>query len=462
MPRIPFAVQTSAGRSSVVSAQRLINLYPEMQPPDAKARVTLLGTPGMVAFGTLPEGPTRGMHVMNGTLYVVAGDTLYSVNSAGTPQTIGGISGEGRVYMADNGIQLLMACEGSAWVYANSVLSSVTDTDFAGIETCDYLDGYGLYSVGDGRFFITSLNDFTSADALDFASAESAPDDIVRVFVDHREVWLFGERTTEIWYNSGNPAFPFERVGGAVLERGCAAAGSVAKLDNSTYWLGDDGIVYRAAGYQPERISTHAIEYQIRDKTWSEAQAFAYTQEGHAFYVLTFSTGTYVYDAATGLWHERDSRSGTESIGRWRAQYYAYAYGKHIVGDYQSGALYQLDLSTYDEAGEELRAEAISAPMHAEGRRVFLTRFELDMETGVGLSTGQGSDPQVMLQISRDGGRTWGTELWRSAGKIGEYRRRVVWHRCGSFRDGALRIAISDPVKRSVIAANLSIEAGET
>jgi len=337
--KIPFATQSYQARSLPLSAQRVVNLFAEAAPQDARSPVVLYGTPGLTLFGTIGTGPIRGLHVMGTTLYAVSGDQLFSVSSSGTGTLLGNLAGRARtsgpVDMADNGRQLVVVNDGRGTVYDGTILEAITDPDFPRASSVSYVDGYFLFTRRDsGQWFISNLLEATAYDALDFATAETYPDNLVRVFTDHREVWLFGVKSIEVWSNTGGADFPFQRISGAVLERGCAAAGSVAKMDNSVFWLGDDGIVYRAAGYQPQRVSTHAIEHAIEGyATLADALAFTYSQEGHSFYVLTFpDAATWVYDASTQLWHERESRdSEGRGLARWRVNAYADAYNQQEV-----------------------------------------------------------------------------------------------------------------------------------
>jgi hypothetical protein len=201
--------------------------------------------------------------------------------------------------------------------------------------------------------WVTSLLDGTSVDPLDFASAEGAPDQLISVNVDHREAWLFGTGTIEVWYNAGTADFPLQRIQGAFNELGCAAVYSVAKLDNTLFWLGSDargsGVVYRAVGYRGERISTHAVEFAIQNySVISDAVAYSYQQEGHKFYVLTFPTAgaTWVFDTSTGAWHERASLINGH-FGRHRSNCQMNFNNEIIVGDYENGNIYAFDLDVY-------------------------------------------------------------------------------------------------------------------
>jgi hypothetical protein len=439
--RLQIASQSASGRSKAVNAERLVNMYAEQA--DGKSNVALHGTPGLLLDAIYGAGPIRGIRFMSGTRYVVSGNRLY--NALGS--VLGVVNGSGPVSMADNGEQLVIVTSANTgYVYSLSGgLVTITDPDWPGATSVDYLDGYFLFTEpNSGIFFISALNDATDIDALDFASAESAPDHLVRVFVDHREVWLMGVDTCEIWVNTGDGDFPFERQPGAITEKGLRGKFTVSKADNSIYWVDRDGIVRRAAeAYSPVRVSTHAVEHQIAKGDLDNAEAFTYAQEGHEFYCLTVpNAGTFVYDAATGLWHERESYGQ----GRWRASGFARESGVQYVGDYQSGNVYRLDLDTYTENGVEQVAEMVFPPIQADGERFILGSVRLDMESG------DATNAKVMLQVSRDG-RTWSDENWQPFGDVGDYAKRVIWRRLGQYDTCHLRFRISDNAKRAVFAA---------
>ena len=229
--RLPFAINCYRHRSLPVSAQRVINWYAEAQPADAKARVVLLPTPGLTVFATLPQGPVRGLHVMGDVLYAVGGGALYRVTSGAAVTFVGNIDGTGAVSIADNGTQLIVVepVSRKAWVATETSFQQITDAAFELPVGVDVLDGYAAFVKADStEFFLSAINDALTYDALDFASAEGSPDNIVAIKRVGRELWLFGENTTEIWSNVGAADFPFLRVSGAFVERGCAAAFSVA------------------------------------------------------------------------------------------------------------------------------------------------------------------------------------------------------------------------------------------
>lgn len=467
--RIPFAVQSYKGRSLPLSAQQLVNLYPEKSPIDAKAPVVLYGTPGLKSFASsVGDGPIRGAFDFNGVLCAVSGPDFFTVDSSGNATNRGTVGGTGRVPMDSNGAELAIVAgpgAGQTFIWNGTTLTAISDADFPGASDVTFMDGYLIFTKPNtDQFFLSALNDGTSYDALDIATAEGDPDDLVGCVNDHRELWLFGKKTTEVWYNSGNASFPFERIGGAYMERGCQSRSSIVKEDNSVFWLGEDGIVYRAAAYVPQRVSTHAVEFAIGSYTKAQresATAFSYTMEGHKFYCLSFANATWVYDIASGmenpLWHNRTGYDATNNsfLPRWRADNGAVAYGKNLAGDYATGKIYELDMGTYQDDGSPVQRMAVSPPIHANGKRIFFNKMQIEIESGVGLTSGQGSDPQAMLEWSDDGGRTWSNEHWATMGKKGENNWRLIWRRLGWAYERCFRLTISDPVKVAIIAVDL-------
>ena len=372
----------------------------------------------------------------------------------------------------NNGIQLFVACNGPSYIYnaQTNVFQQITDSDFPGAVTVGYLDGYFVFNEPNSqKIWVTALLDGTSVDPLDFASAEGSPDGVVGIIVDHREVWVYGTNSVEVWYNSGNADFPLSRIQGAFNELGCVAAYSIAKMDNGLFWLGQDargqGIVYRANGYTGQRISTHAIEWQIQQYgNLSDAIGYTYQQDGHSFYVLIFpsANATWVYDVATQAWHERAGFANGE-FTRHRSNCQVFFNSEVLVGDYQNGNIYAFDLDDFSDNGsiqKWLRSWRALPTGQNNLKRTAQHSLQLDLETGVGLNLGQGSDPQVMLRWSDDGGHTWSSEHWVSIGKIGEFYRRAIWRRLGmtmKIRDRVYEVSGTDPVKIAVMGAELLV-----
>jgi hypothetical protein len=449
----------------------MVNLFPEIVPEGGKEPAFLNRAPGLnfqVAVGT---GPIRGLWAYGDYMYVVSRDKLYKVDSSYTVTLLGTVSGTtGPVSMADNGTQLFVACNGPSYIYnaTTGVFQQITDPDFPGAVTVSYLDGYFVFNEPNSqKIWVTALLDGTSVDPLDFASAEGSPDGVVGVLAAYRQLWVFGTNSVEVWYNSGGADFPLSRIEGAFNELGCAAAFSIAKMDNSIFWLGQDargeGIVYKANGYTGQRISTHAVEWQIQQYSdISDAIGYTYQQDGHSFYVLIFPTAntTWVYDAATQAWHERAGFSAGQ-FTRHRSNCQVFFNSKVMVGDYENGNVYAFDLDDFSDNGDIqkwLRSWRALPTGQNNLKRTTQHGMQLDCETGVGLNDGQGSDPQVMLRWSDDGGHTWSNEHWVSIGKIGQYGKRAIWRRLGmtlKLRDRVYEVSGTDPVKIDIMGAEL-------
>ena len=463
-------------RSVNAADNRMINLFPELIPEGGKESGFLNRAPGLKLQQAVGLGPIRALwaHQTNGSdFYVVSGTEVFKLTSlTGTPVKLGNVSGTGPVSIADNGTQLFIACNGPSYIYneVTNVFAQITDADFPGAVTVGYLDGYFVFNEPNSqRVWVTSLLDGLSVDPLDFASAEGSPDGLVALIVDHREAWLFGSDSVEVWYDAGNADFPLARIQGAFNEIGCVAAYSVAKLDNGLFWLGTDargqGIVYRANGYTGTRVSTHAIEYAIAQYgNISDALAYTYQQEGHSFYVLIFPTAnaTWVYDVSTQMWHER-AGFVNGAFTRHRSNCQCNFEGNTVVGDFENGNIYTFDLDIYADNSQPqkwLRSWRALAPGQNNLKRTAHHSLQLDAETGVGLVVGQGSQPEAMLRWSDDGGHTWSNEHWQLMGAIGQYGYRTIWRRLGmtlKLRDRVYEVSGTDPVKIAIMGAELYV-----
>jgi hypothetical protein len=461
-------------RSFNIDRQRCVNLFPERNElglAKEGEQFSLLSTPGLTLRLTLAGGVVRGMWKDSaGRLFAVGGNKLYQISNLfvaterGTLQTSTGIVG-----MADNGLQLVIVdgANGYYYTYGNTTFTQITDDDFLGANRVSYQDGYFIFDKpNSGQFYISGLNT-TDLDGLDFATSEGNPDNIVGHISVHRDLWMFNEQTTEIFYNSGDAAFPFTRIDGAFIEYGCAARASIAKDNNTVFWLGRDssghGIVYQANGYTPQRISTHPVEQAIQSYSdFTDAVGFCYQSEGHNFYVLNFPTAntTWVFDSSTGFWHER-AYTNEGILERHRANFHAFAFGKHLVGDYANGKIYELSNDVFTDDGTPITRNRTAPHVSSELDRLFHECLQLDVETGVGIDgTGQGTNPMAMLEFSDDGGHSWSNEKWTSLGKIGVRNQRVIWRRLGCARDRVYSITITDPVKVAILGAVIKATKG--
>ena len=504
--KTPILGSAYVARSINAADNRMVNLFPEVIPEGGKEPGFLNRAPGLKFLSSVGIGPIRGLWAYGQYGYCVSGPNLYRINADWTSTLIGPIAGTGQVSMADNGIQLFIACNPQGYIYNNKtqILEQITDSDFPGAVTVGYLDGYFVFNQPKSQIlWITSLFEGTAIDALDFASAEGAPDNLVSLIVDHRELWLFGTNSVEVWYDSGSADFPLTRIQGAFNEIGCAAAYSVAKLDNALFWLGSDargqGIVYRANGYTGTRVSTHAIEYAIAQYgNISDAIAYTYQQEGHAFYVLTFpsANATWVYDVSTQAWHERAGWQNSQ-FTRHRSNCQMAFNSEIVVGDFETGTLYTFDLDVYADNGgiqKWMRSWRALPTGKNDLKRSAHHSLQLDAESGIGLQNTDffdqfdslitesgdflitengnyiavdffpvaGIDPQVILRWSDDGGHTWSNGYAASMGKIGEYGKRIFWRRLGmtlKLRDRVYEVSGTDPVKIAIMGAELFVTA---
>ncbi len=501
--KTPILGSTYVARSVNAADARMVNIFPEVIPEGGQEPAFLQRAPGLNLLATLGSGPVRGLWTFGGYGYAVSGTTLYKIDTNWIATAKGVVTGAGPVSMSDNGTQLFIAANGPSYIYnaLTDVFVPITDPDFPGAVTVGYLDGYFVFNEPNSqKVWVTQLLDGLSVDPLDFASAEGSPDGLVSLIIDHREAWLFGTNSVEVWYDAGLQDFPLQRVQGAFNEIGCIAPFSVAKLDNGIFWLGADargrGIVYRANGYTGVRVSTHAVEWHIQDYTnMADAVAYTYQQDGHSFYVLNFPSAntTWVYDVATNAWHERAGFLNG-AFTRHRSNCQMSFNNEIVVGDYQNGNIYAFDLTIYADNGniqKWLRSWRALPTGQNNFKRTAQHSLQLDCETGVGLNglvepeviylqtesddylvtesdnyliadqaaaATQGADPQVMLRWSDDGGHTWSSEHWASMGKIGQYYRRVFWRRLGmtlKLRDRVYEISGTDPVKIAIMGAEL-------
>lgn len=461
--RIPFATNAYKLTSLPISAQQCINFYAEREPQDAKTdgQVAVLSVPGTQAYVTCGTGPIRGIRVMNDVAYVVSGPDLYSVDEFADVQFLGtGIDGSAVVSMSDNGTQVIIVNGTGGWIFSTNVgFHPIISGNFHAANTVTFFDDYFVLDrIGTNQWFFSNLLNGFVYNPLDFEAAEVQSDFVVGIVNQQENLLVFGEKSIETWYDTGAVDNPFQRYDGATIERGCIAPLTLLKEDNSVFFLGDDKIHYRLDGVSPRRISTHAIEAEwLTYPTLKDAFSFSYTFNGHKFINLIFPSGqkAWVFDISTNLWHERNSYN---SLGNfyplWRQNCVVPYLDRLLVGDSLSGRVDVITDSIYTEFDHPIIGTLTSPPIQKERLRVFMPLFELDIETGVGLTLGQGSDPQFMMDLSRDGGRTYGNlQQWMSMGKQGHYLQRLRWKKLGQARQFVLRITCSDPVPRRIIGA---------
>lgn len=468
---LPFFGGSSPSQSPNASAQRTVNWYPEVIEGEPKTRVALYPTPGVTTFCTLPATPVRALFSQNSRTFAVAGAIFFELHSDGTYTARGAVTSSSLpATISSNGEaggQLLITSGEDAYTFTLSTNVLAEESDAGDCTMAGFLDGYFVaLDTSTATIKVSNLEDGATWDSTDVGQRNTAADKWLAMLVSHREVWLFGSQRSDVWYNSG-ALFPLEPVPGAFIEQGIAAPWSAAAIANTVMWLGANengqGVVWRASGYQPVRVSHSAMEHEIsRYSLISDAVAWTYQDQGHGFYVLQFPTAkaTWVYDTNTGLWHERgwwDTAAGEYQA--YRPMFHAFAWGKHLVGDRASGVIYEMSInSATDAGGVAIRRLRQGQHLCAEKRWQFYKSVTLEMETGVGDNTT--TSPQVMLQWSDDGGHTWSREQWRSAGGIGEYTTSVSWNRLGRSRDRIFRVVVSDPVPWRLINFYADVDGG--
>lgn len=437
MQKIPFAVGTTSARNKKANNETLINLFAEVLTPTSKNNVALMGTPGFTTLLTLPTFPVLGAHVFQGNLYAVTPTKVYKISSLNVATEIGTVvfSATESVSIANNGTMMVL-CQGDSYIYeplAGIPFYIIPDTDYQQASTVDFMDGYFIWEkANSGQFFISSLYS-TAIDPLEFATAEGSPDDLQGLVVAHRQLWLFGTSSTEVWYNSGNSLFPFTRIQGSFSEKGCINRDTIAKTNNTIAYVGNDNIAYMINGYSPVRISNETIEYKLGQADPLTLNAFEYTEEGHIFYCLVIGDESFVFDVKTQMWHTRKS----STINRWRINDIKDAYSIRYGFDYANGNVYQISLDIGTEDSVVIQREAISAPLNNNLSFFTINSVQLDMETG--LST-IGADDKITLEYSRNGGVSWSFEKPSTIGKQGEFTHRAIWRRLGRHRDISFRI----------------------
>lgn len=454
-------------RSLPFNAQRTVNLYPIFDE-QGKEIAALYGTPGLQYFGMAGTGPIRKVFSStNNRAFVISGNKLFEVFSNGTSTERGTLNTSfGYNITIDENPTQLFFCDGEdgyVFTYATNTLAVISDADFPSAGTMTYLGGYTIVNENNtGKFYISDLNNATAWNALQFATAESSPDVLKRVIRAVGQLWLLGDKTSEIWTNTGDSTFTFQRISGTEMNVGILAPYSALEFASSLFWVSNSaegqGVVVRATSYTPQRISTEPIEKIISEASNPEdIYSWGYQQDGHDFYCLSGGGlgTTLVYDLATGMWHERAFLNIQGEFEEHLGSSCMFAFGNHIVGDRRNGNLYKLLQDVYDDNGNSIARERTFTHLSSEQKMVRYNKLTLGFETGVGLQFGQGSDPQVSLQLSRDGARTWSDSQYASIGEVGKYQMDVVFRRLGIAKQMTFRIRVTDPVKVAIIGSYL-------
>lgn len=445
------------------SSQDCVNWLPTQAEKAGTRTASMLKTPpGLREFvltGTIPNNPVRGVYNCEGTLFAVIGNSLFSIPPNGHVTLIGTIPGVNRVIMTDNqisgsGNELVVVNGSSGYVYntRTRAFAQITDAGYPGAINAVFLGGYIVQIEPARRFaFNSAVADALSYNTLDRFTSEVSPDLLMSMAVTNNELILFSQRTTEFFEVTANTSQPF-RTKGISMSRGCGGRYTVANMDNTVYWLGDDGIFYRLAGYSPQRVSTRPIEQAIKGLNWDQAFAFTWENGGHKVCYWTFPDGfTWGYDVSANEWHRRDSYG----LSRWRVSIMAYWNNQWIAGDFQYGKLWVVDWDYHQEGTDDFISQRTTGILSNDQNRVIVSRLELLMAVGQSSSD---DDRYVRIQYSDDGGYNWSAWDKGDIGATGEYGKRVVFTRQGSTYDRVYRIACSSPRRRDLLGGAVVLQ----
>lgn len=455
MPPIDLPQQSNPGRHGADGNTRIINAHPETRGNEGKSAFGLYASDGLKLFATLSGGgETRGMIVSGANLYVVSGRRVFKVNEGGGETDLGAFTSDGRVYMAVNlktTPQIILVGSGVRGLIENDVLIGLVDTDLLPSNSVTFLNQRFIHTMssGTGQFQWSALSEGTSYGANDIATAEYAPDGLLRGVTRQSEFLAIGESTIEPWYNPATGSAVFAKSG-SVISTGCLAGASVAQIDDIIFFVADDKTVRQLEGYTAGVISNHAVERSIEETSNPDAiEAFTYQKGGHFYYVVSGDDFTWQYDLKTKAWVERQSYG----LSRWRACCAVSFAGKTIVGDYNANKLYEIDKDTFDENGDALVME-VWIPVHAFPNKLRLDQLRIDMIPGVGTYT---TDPLVTVKLSKNGGKTFGNERNVGLGKLGEYFKEARLNGLGASREDGFIVSVS--ASAAVIKALVGVSA---
>lgn len=467
MPVIPLKLTGGSyeSRTKPLSSQRTLNMYPELVP-DGNAPSALLCWPGDKLFSS-GSSANRGIlsKVWKSHVYLVNGTDLIKLSSSKVQSVVGSIPGAGRCVFAATPNYVYVVTGGNVYRCDGSSTSQVTDTDLETPNAATFINSVLVYDGDGGRFVVSNPGDGGNIDPLNYATAESACDDLIRPYAYKQMVLMCGTDTIEPWYHSGSGSPPLDRIDQAILQVGIAGAYSITHTTKAVYFLGSDRAPYRLEGYTETPISDPAIAHTIEQfADVSDCICDHARLQDQNFIIFSFPSAnkTFAYSERYGSWLELSSGVNYE---RHLFNGHCYAFGKHLITDYSTGNVYEWDINTFDSNGDPLVRERVVSPVFSEqytegDKPIFWNSLKLVINSGNGLITGQGSDPQVMMQYSDDGGMTWSSELWESAGQAGAYTWEVEWFGLGSAVNRIYKFRVTDPIEFHMFKLFADIEVG--
>ncbi|MDO7225124.1 packaged DNA stabilization protein [Acinetobacter baumannii] len=457
---IPFVGQSYHLKDWAVDCQRTLNLYPQaVESGNAPQVSALLPTPGLISKYEL-NGTVRGLYPISIGILAVVGTQLFLLGE--TAEQIGEIAGDNIVSFADNRIDVLIIGDPVTYAFKQSSkeLRIIAGGGFLGATDVAFLDSRFIVLNPDSDQIQWSGLLNTEFSALSYATAEASSDKLVRIFAQNGQLWLVGERTTEIWHSTGNADQPYLRVSGAYINCGCIAKNSLAQFGTSLIWLSQtdvgDGQVVLTEGYQVKRISNHAMEQEFSSyERLDDAVGYSYQQEGHSFYMLSFPAAnkTWCFDGSTGMWHERSFYNLNSQHERHRSQVHCFYKGKHYVGDHTNGIIYELSLDAETDNGRMIMRERTTPVINPKGQRLIFDALEIFVQAGQHVNR----EPIVMLDWSDDQGQTWSFDQQETLGKVGEWKKRVIFRRLGQAFNRVFRLRVTDSSRLIITGAQAKV-----
>lgn len=438
MPGVPLGFTSFRRRGARTADVALVNMLVEKDPINQIDGYMRIQRPGLGLWATVGAGPIRGIFrhlgVVSSLYYVVSGTKLYSVTTSGAATYLGDIPGTDIVSIDGSATRLIVVSEGIAYSWNGSALSTIAIPDIDGVASTAscvvYINGYFILPVLNSQHFFWLAPGDTNPDALNFASAENSPDDIISAKRLQDEIWFFGSQTTEVFQLTGDADAPFQPIGGRLYEKGCANKDAIATLDNTLFFVGNDLIAYRC-DTTPIRISDHSMEERLRAAGPDNLRAWAFQVDGHTLYcVRCANVGTFVFDVENQNW----PRFKSYGQDYWRAHLGVQVTGDLVIaGDDSSGSLWQLDTARSNDNGDPLERE-LTGGVTVLGKPVKCRDVSLRVPTGWADITGTATNPKVQIKYSDDGGNLWSAWIELPLGYQGQYLTEVIARRLGLMR----------------------------
>jgi len=433
---------------------------------------------GIVANGTGP-GVDRGGIEWNNVCYRVMGSKLVSVSSAGAVTVLGDVGGPiTNLVTFDYSFTSLAVASGGRLYYWNSTagLQQVTDPDLSFVIDFCWIDGY--FMTTDGQYLIvTELNDPFAVNPLKYGSSEADPDPIVALLKLRNEVYALNRHTIEVFNNIGTDLFPFARIEGAQIQKGCIGTQACCVFVDAMAFLGggrnEAPGIYLGVSATTTKVSTQEIDNILQRYTeaqLSEVKLESRNDKAHEHLYVHLPDQTLVYDASASrelqeqVWFVLVST--TTGIAQYRARNIVWCYNRWLVGDPQSSAIGYLAQSTGHHWDRQVRWEFGTLIVYNESNGAIFNKLELVALTGsVALSAqivggllkedgffllqenGQYillelavsnlaalGNPQISTSYSLDG-RSWSQDKFISVGTTGDTKKRLAWFQQGHMRN---------------------------